>query len=82
MKSLPITSRREMLHRCGFGMGALALSNLMAQESESGLSPLAPRKPQFAGKAKRVIHLFMNGGNRRLIRLTRSQRCKDTQESG
>jgi len=62
MKSLPITSRREMLHRCGFGMGALALSNLMAQEPESGLSPLAPRKPQFPGKAKRVIHLFMNGG--------------------
>src|SRR5439155_11586835 len=26
------------------------------------LNPLAPRQPQFPGKAKRVIHLFMNGG--------------------
>jgi hypothetical protein len=28
----------------------------------SALNPLAPRPPQFAPKAKRVIHLFMNGG--------------------
>ena len=27
-----------------------------------GLNPLAPRRPQFPGKAKAVIHLFMNGG--------------------
>lgn len=30
--------------------------------SDSGLNPLAPRQPHFAAKAKRVIHLFMNGG--------------------
>jgi hypothetical protein len=43
------------------GLGALALSGLMA---DAGLaaSPLAPKKPHFPAKAKRVIHLFMNGG--------------------
>ena len=25
-------------------------------------SPLAPKRPHFPGKAKRVVHLFMNGG--------------------
>src|SRR4051794_23311622 len=56
------------------GMGALALSNLLggtgmlqaADVARSGggpsLNPLLPKAPQFVGKAKRVIHLFMNGG--------------------
>ena len=62
-------TRRDMLSRCGMGMGALALSNLMGQagllageETQHTLNPLHPRLPQFPGKAKRVIHLFMNGG--------------------
>jgi hypothetical protein len=36
----------------------MGLTHAMA----STLSPLAPRQPQFPAKAKRVIHLFMNGG--------------------
>ncbi len=68
---LPVSvSRREMLSRCGVGMGLLGLTQLMG---DSGLisahahaaestSPLAPRKPQFPAKAKHVIHLFANGG--------------------
>src|SRR4249920_1381040 len=65
-------TRREALCRSGMGFGALALGSLM---TEAGLlapasaradarpgSSLAPRAPQFAPKAKRVIHLFMNGG--------------------
>jgi hypothetical protein len=51
------------------GMGGLALAQLMgdagtllANPVTPTISPLAPRQPQFAGKAKRVIHLFMNGG--------------------
>src|SRR4051794_19962878 len=65
-------SRRQLLHRCGMGMGAMALANLMAQAglastpeitgSSAPLNPLSPKLPQFPGKAKRVIHLFMNGG--------------------
>ncbi|MEM0896617.1 MAG: DUF1501 domain-containing protein [Verrucomicrobiota bacterium] len=60
-------SRREFLQRSGFGIGAVAASGILgglgeldADEAES--SPLSVRQPQFAPKAKRVIHLFMNGG--------------------
>src|SRR5919198_1297528 len=56
-------SRRQLLCRCGMGMGALALSSLMAQAGlMSPINPLTSKSPQFPGKAKRVIHLFMNGG--------------------
>ena len=51
------------------GMGALALANLMGElgmaspvTSAAPINPLSPKSPQFPGKAKRVIHLFMNGG--------------------
>ena len=63
-------TRREVLHRAGMGFGALALGSLLAEEGRlvkparaaETLTPLAPRPPQFPAKAKRVIHLFMNGG--------------------
>lgn len=57
-------TRREFLSRCGMGMGALGLTPLLPSTiaDSSSLSPLAPRSPHFHGKAKRVIHLFMNGG--------------------
>jgi Protein of unknown function (DUF1501) len=60
-----VTSRREMLTRCGMGMGMLGLAGLLADEAKGDVpasSPLAPRPPQFAAKAQRVVHLFMNGG--------------------
>ena len=63
-------SRRDMLNRCGVGMGMLGLqallgdSGLLAAEAKpgDGTNPLAPKLPHFAPKAKRVIHLFANGG--------------------
>src|SRR3954466_845691 len=62
-------TRREMLQRTGMGMGAVALTSLLGETGQlkagtgaEMINPLAPRKPQFPGKAKRVIHLFMNGG--------------------
>jgi len=65
-------TRRQLLTRCGMGMGALALGGMLTQMGfaaapvagggNSAATPLAARAPQFAGKAKRVIHLFMNGG--------------------
>jgi hypothetical protein len=60
-------TRRQMLQRCGMGMGALALGGLLAQTGYAqggadAINPLAVRNPHFPGKAKRVIHLFMNGG--------------------
>jgi hypothetical protein len=46
------------------GVGALGLASIMqtAVHAESMLSPLAPKSPQFPGRAKQVIHLFMSGG--------------------
>ncbi len=64
--NLPAT-RREWLRRTGMGFGALALGGLLAEQDTLGAgtsaaSSLASRVPQFAPKAKRIIHLFMNGG--------------------
>ena len=58
-------TRREFLSRCGMGMGALGLSSLMQAAGDGGATsnnPLLPRHSHFPAKAKRVIHLFMNGG--------------------
>jgi hypothetical protein len=61
MTMLPF-SRREMLRRVGTGLGTLGLAGILADESRADAGPLAPKVPQFAARAKRVIHLFMNGG--------------------
>ena len=54
-------SRRAALQSTGAGIGMLALANLLP--SICGASPSdAKPKPHFAPKAKRIIHLFMNGG--------------------
>ena len=65
-------SRRDLLTRAGVGMGLLGLTQvlqqtgLMAAEAKpagvDSANPLGVRKPHFAAKAKRVIHLFANGG--------------------
>jgi hypothetical protein len=58
-------TRRELLQRCGMGFGALALGHLAgasAGAAPSPSNPLLARPPHFPAKAKRVIHLFMNGG--------------------
>jgi hypothetical protein len=63
-------TRRQMLSKIGMGMGSLALANLMGplglldaqQAAPSALNPLTPKRPQFPGKAKRVLHVFLNGG--------------------
>jgi hypothetical protein len=54
-------TRRDFLSRVGMGMGGAAFSSLLGEASGS-LNPLASRASQYPGKAKRVIHLFMNGG--------------------
>ena len=47
-------------------MGTLALGSVLGQTLNAAdapdLNPLLPKAPHFPGKAKRVIHLFMNGG--------------------
>lgn len=70
----PLWTRRNLFQRMSSGMAGAALAYLLSQDgvrcqwglaAESARGPytdLAPRAPDFAGKAKAVIHLFMNGG--------------------
>jgi hypothetical protein len=59
---LQATTRRTFLNGSALGLGALALSGLEGRGAEpSADKPLAPRKPHFAAKAKRVIYLHMSG---------------------
>src|SRR6478672_310707 len=53
-------SRRWFFEQCGIGLGAMAFQQLAAAATAPD-SPLAPKKPHFAPKAKRVIFLFMAG---------------------
>jgi Protein of unknown function (DUF1501) len=58
-------SRREMLRRCGTGLGSLALAQLLgeaAPASAAAESSLAPRPAHFAPRARRLVHIFANGG--------------------
>ena len=65
--------RRDALRRMGAGLGTLGLASVMAQSGmlsnscasanqASVVSPLLPKAPHFAPKAKHVIQLFMPGG--------------------
>ncbi len=54
-------ARRWFLQQCGVGLGAIALADLLGGDARAQTDPLAPRRPQFAPKAKRVIFLFMAG---------------------
>lgn len=55
-------TRRDLLGRIGMGFGSLGLGDLLAETSGMSLNPLAVRQPPMPAKAKRVVHLFMNGG--------------------
>ena len=57
-------SRRDLLHRCGMGIGALAMQSLLSDNLAANppVSPLAPKHAPLPAKAKQVVHLFMNGG--------------------
>ena len=60
-----IQTRRQFFGRSAFGIGAAALSSLLARElhgaQEATLKAL-PGIPHHPPKAKRVIYLFMSGG--------------------
>ena len=66
-------TRRQLLNRAGLGAGMLGLASLFQEEGllngadpiaglRDDVDPLAPQKPHFDAKAKRVIWLFINGG--------------------
>lgn len=66
-EALRLLSRRESIARLGGTLGAVGLGALLADSSALAAAPPAKgarAQPQlhFAPRAKRVIHLFMNGG--------------------
>ncbi len=62
-------TRRLFLRQCAFGLGSLALGQLLGCGSGgstpaatfNAANPLAPRPPHFPGRAKAVIYLHMAG---------------------
>ena len=57
-------TRRWFLKECGVGLAGLAALSLMRDSAAAApamVNPLAPKQPQHAPKAKRVIYLFMGG---------------------
>jgi hypothetical protein len=69
-----LTDRRAFLRDAGTGLGGIALAAVLADEGRLAAddkaplrpeidpeSPLAPRKPHFAPKAKRVLTIFCSG---------------------
>ena len=69
--TVPPITRRRLLRTTGVGIGSLAFASLLADSGDlvaaprnrdRSSSPLATRHPHFPAKAKRIIHLFMNGG--------------------
>ena len=60
-------TRRHFFRQSQAGLGAIALSSLLAKDAPASpdgsgvVNPLAPRPPQFAAKAKRVIYLHLTG---------------------
>ncbi|MHA3774253.1 DUF1501 domain-containing protein [Verrucomicrobiota bacterium sgz303538] len=63
-------TRRDFLRRSGMGFGALSLATLLRPElfganaqaaAAVAGTPLSPKQPHFAAKAKHVIHIFAEG---------------------
>ena len=55
-------TRRWFFRECGVGLGGIALSQLLARDSQaSATNPMLPKVAHFPPKAKRVIYLFQAG---------------------
>jgi hypothetical protein len=76
-------SRRQFLRGSGIGVGAFALSALLADRSlasdslASSANPLAARPPHFAPTAKHVIYLHMIGAPSQLDLFDRKPKLVD-----
>ncbi|HWQ35260.1 MAG TPA: DUF1501 domain-containing protein [Blastocatellia bacterium] len=60
-----LRTRRWFFRQCGVGLGSMALASLLKDDlfatPQQSSNPLAPRKPHFPARAKRVIYLFQAG---------------------
>jgi len=67
LERLQHLTRRHFLKESQVGLGAIALSTLLAGETSGGsieanvADPLAPKAPHFAPRAKQVIYLHLTG---------------------
>ncbi len=62
LERLHLQTRRHFLRQMPVGLGALALSSLLGNDTDAAVvNPLAPKKPHFEPKAKRVVYLHMSG---------------------
>src|SRR5262245_29633958 len=65
---LLLQTRRHFFKDCAIGLGSMTLASLLQRDGcfaagpAQFVNPLAPKKPHFPAKAKRVIYLFMAGG--------------------
>jgi len=59
--STPAFNRRDFLKTTSSGFGYLAFAALAQQQALRASTPLAPKKPHFAARAKHVIFLCMQG---------------------
>jgi hypothetical protein len=62
-----LMTRRELLSSIGGGFGLVGLAGSLGGAALSAastpvVSPLAPKLPHFAARAKHVIYLFLSGG--------------------
>jgi hypothetical protein len=64
-------TRREMLARSGMGLAACGLAGVLADQgallpaanaADGYVNPMSPKASHFPGKAKHIIHFFLNGG--------------------
>lgn len=59
-------TRRHMLREMGTGLGFLGLAGVLGDArllaSSEISNPLSARPPQFPARAKRIIHIYLNGG--------------------
>ena len=61
-------TRRQLLRGVGMGMAAIGCEPLLdaggsaATGVSSAVNPLAPKAPPLPAKAKRMVHIFLNGG--------------------
>jgi hypothetical protein len=68
LELLQTITRRQFLGLSSFSLGAMAMASFagasniaVAPTSADLISPLAPKKPQFAPKAKRIIYIHLTG---------------------
>jgi hypothetical protein len=57
-----VITRRDLLATSAQSVGIAGLAAVLGGEASAATGPLAAKPPHFAPRAKRIIHLWMNGG--------------------